>query len=271
MIIVTGTKRSGTSMWMHVLVAAGLPYIGERFPAGWGELLREANPDGFFESELAAGINYRTNPHPLTGAYLSPQQTRQHAVKVFIPGLVRSDVAFIDRCLATVRSWRAYVVSTRRMQALAPEAIGRGGEEGFMPPALQWWVENFALVRDLAIRGYPIHVVSYDGFLRDPGRVASEALKWIGHGDASRAADAVRPELRRSDEGSASATDLAEGIEPRHLEVFDELHAAIDGEKPLSQSFVSKLNRTDVELRPKVLEHRADLDAQAIADIMGRR
>ena len=27
MIIVTGTKRSGTSMWMHVLVAAGLALV----------------------------------------------------------------------------------------------------------------------------------------------------------------------------------------------------------------------------------------------------
>ncbi|MBA3545934.1 MAG: hypothetical protein H0T76_05600 [Nannocystis sp.] len=106
MIVVTGTKRSGTSMWMHVLVAAGIPYIGERFPAGWGELLRDANPDGFFESELMIGINYRTNPHPLTGAYLAPHQTRDHAVKIFIPGLIRSDVAFLDRCIATVRGWR---------------------------------------------------------------------------------------------------------------------------------------------------------------------
>jgi hypothetical protein len=269
MIIVTGTKRSGTSMWMHVLVAAGLPHIGDRFPAGWGELLREANPDGFFESELAAGINYRTNPHPLTGAYLAPQQTRQHVVKVFIPGLVRTDVAFIDRCVATIRSWRAYVVSTRRMQAMQPGATTRGGDEGLLPPALEWWCNNFALIRDLAIRGYPVHVVSYDAFLRDPGRVATEVLEWIGHGDAERAASAVRPELRTANPGVESTADLADGIEPRHLEMFDELYAAIDAEQPLSASFVSKLNRTDDALRPMVLEHRARLDAKTIADLLG--
>ena len=122
MIVVTGTKRSGTSMWMHVLVAAGLPHIGDRFPAGWGELLRDANPDGFYESELMVGINYRTNPHPLTGAYLAPQQTRDYAVKIFIPGLVRSDVAFLDRCIATVRDWRQYVASLRRV-VLNPRAM----------------------------------------------------------------------------------------------------------------------------------------------------
>src|SRR5688572_15197157 len=119
MIIVTGTQRSGTSMWMQALIAAGLPAIGDRFPAGWGDRLKAANPNGFFESELLAGINFQTNPHPLTGAYLRPEATRRHAVKVFVPGLVRTDVAFIDRCIATVRAWPAYVVSARRLRAMA--------------------------------------------------------------------------------------------------------------------------------------------------------
>jgi hypothetical protein len=267
MIIVTGTKRSGTSMWMHALVAAGLPCIGDRFPAGWGELLRDANPDGFFESELLAGINYRTNPHPLTGAYLSPQQTRQHAVKVFIPGLVRTDVAFIDACVATVRPWRDYVVSTRRVRAMAGES-----EASLLPPALEWWCNNYALLRDLAIRGYRVHVVSYDGFLRDPARVAAEVLAWLGCGDADRAAAVVRPELRTATERAPSTdADLGGDILARHLAVFDELYEAIDGEQPLSSSFVDRLNRTDTELRPMVRELQAHVDADTVADILGRQ
>ena len=266
MIIVTGTKRSGTSMWMHVLVEAGLPWIGERFPAGWGELLREANPDGFFESELMAGVNFQTNPHPVSGAYLAPDQTRLHAVKVFIPGLVRTDVAFIDRCIATVRSWRDYVGSTRRVQAL------QGAETGnVLPPALEWWCTNFALVRDLAIRGYPVHVVSYDGFLRDPERVATEVLAWIGHGDARRAASVVRPHTDGERRPTASDADLAEGIEAAHLAVFDELHAAIDDERPLDARLIERLNRTDEALRPMVLHHQANADAKTLTEILGQQ
>ena len=59
MFIVTGTKRSGTSMWMQILAAAGLEVIGERFPRHWGEHLSAANPDGFYESELI-----EPNPFP---------------------------------------------------------------------------------------------------------------------------------------------------------------------------------------------------------------
>ncbi len=269
MIIVTGTKRSGTSMWMHVLVAAGLPLVGDRFPEAWGELFRDANPDGFFESELVAGINYRTNPHPLTGAWLAPAATRRHAVKVFIPGLVRSDIAFIDRCIATVRSWRDYVVSTRRLAALERDRGTRASESSTLPPALEWWCNNYALLRDLAIRGYPVHVVSYDSFLRDPAKVATEVLAWLGTGDAEAAAKVVRPELRAASDMPSDAA-LADGISATHLAVFDELYDAIDREEPLGAALVERLNRTDAELRPMVLAHHASSEAETVADILGR-
>ncbi|MCH9684535.1 MAG: hypothetical protein K0V04_24075, partial [Deltaproteobacteria bacterium] len=181
---------------MHLLVAAGLPFIGDRFAEGWGALLRSANPDGFFESELMAGVYFRTNPHPLTGAYLAPEQTRDHAVKIFVAGLIRTDVAF--RCIAIVRSWREYVVSTRRVLAMQ---TGVRADAGGLPPALEGWCSNYALIRDLAIRGYPMHVVSYDSLLRDPQRVAAEALEWIGHGDPVAAAAVVR---RRAEPRAAS-------------------------------------------------------------------
>lgn len=260
MIVVTGTRRSGTSMWMHVLVAAGLPYIGERFPAGWGDLIRDANPDGFFESELSIGINYRTNPHPMTGAYLAPHQTREHAVKIFIPGLVRSDVAFLDRCIATVRSWREYVASIRRV----------GIEDASLPPALDWWCTNYALIRDLAIRGYPAHVLSYDSFLADPGRVATEVLAWVGRGDPAAAARVVHAAKPRTPIHEPDRV-LADGVDARHLETFDELHATIDAGRPLSASFVDRLNATDRALRPMVREYQATVEAGRVADIFGRR
>jgi len=270
MIIVTGTKRSGTSLWMHLLAIAGLPIIGDRMPEGWEQLIAPANPDGFFESELMAGVYFRTNPHPLTGAYLAPAQTRHHAVKIFVPGLIRTDVAFIDRCLATVRPWREFVASTRRVRAMQADAgLPPGDDETRLPPALEWWCSNFALVRDIAIRGYPVHVVSYDALLREPLRVVTEVLGWIGQGDPQRAAGIVRP-APRPQAPPASDAALADGLDPRHLAVFDELYATIDAERPLTQAFVDQLNRTDQALRPAVLEHHAGADAQTIADVLGR-
>lgn len=263
MIIVTGTKRSGTSMWMQILAAAGLPVFGEKFPKHWGEHLHAANPDGFYESELVAGIYFRTNPHPTTGVFLFPEQTARHAVKVFIPGLIRTDLAFIDRVIATVRSWRDFARSRERMRDLARAVDGPIVDEGLaLPPALEWWSENFALIRDIATRRYAVHTLSYDSLLADPEANIRAVLRWLGVGDPAKACAVVRRDGARP----AHTDDAdAEGVEPEHIEVFDELHSRVDRGRPLDQAFIDRLNRTDQQLRPRLLAHNAAVKAAALA------
>ena len=90
MLFISGTKRSGTSMWMQVMRAAGLPILGEAFPRNWGTFIRDANPEGFFESFYREGIYWRTNPHPTKGTYLASADVAGYACKVFVPGVFRS-------------------------------------------------------------------------------------------------------------------------------------------------------------------------------------
>ena len=67
MMIVTGTKRSGTSMWMQILIGAGYPIIGEAFPMRWEHTIKAANPEGFYESHLRRSptvlVDAAHNPH----------------------------------------------------------------------------------------------------------------------------------------------------------------------------------------------------------------
>jgi hypothetical protein len=252
MILVTGTMRSGTSMWMQILVAAGLPHIGDAFPAPWAEGLRSANPRGFYESQLVAGVYYATNPHPETGAYLFPEQTREHVAKVFIPGLVRTDLAFIDRVVATVRGWRQYCASLAGMRSLAGEDREELLFDVPVSPPLRWWMENFSLVRDVATRRYAAHVVTYDRLLSDPEQQIDTVLRWIGRGDRAAALSAVDRQLRNFDQD----TPAPEGLEPRHAAVFDELYDHLHHGRDLAPSFVDLLNRTDEELRPQLLVAR---------------
>lgn len=118
MILVCGTKRSGTSLWMQMLGAAGYSIIGEAFPSVWEESIREANPRGFFESRLRQGVFFATNPDPESGEFIFPDPSKNHAVKVFVPGLVRTDYAFIDRVVGTMRHWSAYSTSLSRLYEL---------------------------------------------------------------------------------------------------------------------------------------------------------
>jgi hypothetical protein len=259
MLIVTGTPRSGTSMWMQILVAAGFEAIGEAFPGDWRELMSSANPDGYWESQLLGGVYYRTNPHPLTGAFLFPDQTNFHAVKILVPGLVRSDLAYVDRVIGTVREWRQFAVSRVRLRELYREQAGLEPHELILrhelPPALEWWVDNFGLLRDIATRRYAAHVCSYQSLLEDPEAAIAEVLRWLGRGDQARAVEVVRPE-RQTVHASVPTPEHPE-VDAEEIEVFDELYDLIHRGRALSAAFLVKLNDTDARLRPRLLAHEA--------------
>ncbi len=254
MIIVTGTKRSGTSMWMQILKAAGLETIGQQFPKDWGETIREANPEGFYESILRDGIYYRTNPHPKTGAFLFPAATKDHAVKVFIPGVVRSDLAFVDKVVATMRNWREYPGSITRLYAMEHENRSKKRamalpESKHVAPVLEWWSENHALLSDVLTRRYPAHFVAYETALAKPAETIAEVLGWLGVGDAAAATAAVKPTLRTHE---ASRLPAPEGVSPAHAEVFDELYARVRDRRGLEEAFIDRLNEVNDELRPSI-------------------
>ena len=265
MIIVTGTKRSGTSLWMQILIAAGIPYFGEAFPRDWETTLKEANKEGFYEFMLRNGIYHATNPHPRSGAYFFPEQVERHCVKVFIPGLVRTDRAYIGRVVASMRAWREYEASLQRLYVMEDaERNKNGGEDAAperMPPALEWWSENFALVRDISIRKYPVHAQSYDGLLRDPEKVIAQTIAWLGVGDADKALAAPKPQNRNFQQPASTS------VPAEAAAVFDELYDAIDKRRELTHAFLLKLNETNELLTPQLRES----GRRVIADLARRR
>ncbi len=261
MILVSGTKRSGTSMWMGALHAAGVPVIGETWPRDWGDrALRDANPDGFYESSLREGVNFLSNPDPASGTFLHPSQVQGHAVKVFLSGLARTDLAYIDRALVSMRPWGEYVASMQRLRALErQDREVPGAERRPLVHALEWWVENYLGLRDILMRGYPCHVVSYRTVLEHPERVMSEVFGWLGvAGDAKAAAEVVRgPTVPAATAGP----DALEGLPAHCGGVFDELHERVYGGSGLDDAFIAQMNELHQQLLPWVhnLLHEAKL------------
>jgi hypothetical protein len=273
LIIVTGTKRSGTSMWMQILIAAGFPSLGKAFPGIWEKSIKDANPEGFFESKFRQGLYYATNPDPETGEFIPPAQLKRHVVKIFVPGLIRTDVAYLGPAISTMRSWREYCSSLTRLYSMEDsfladarrrgevpprrsfpsehvEAIVRAGK---LPPALEWWFENYDFVRDAATRRYPFHMTTYDRLLRDPGDEISRVIKWLGDGQLAPALNAVRPDLRTQKD--APAQSPADELVADVAEVFDELYDLIDrGPRTLDAAFVEKMNQTNKALSSRWAE-----------------
>lgn len=255
MIIVTGTKRSGTSMWMDILQKAGLPILGEKFPSNWGETLREANPNGFYETRLRDGINFTSNPCPKTGFYVSPKGHEKHAIKLFIPGLVKTDLAFVDKVVATIRPWREFSTSITRLRAI--EDSHRPKEEElpvYLTPELEWWSENFALLKDFACRKYPLYMVSYDNVLSTPEKTIGEIIKWIGTGDVTLATSAIKKEYRTQRDVLYSPH---KAITPDIANLFDELYQRVDQGSNLELDFLARLNAANLVLSPIINEEIA--------------
>lgn len=248
MIIVTGTKRSGTSMWMDILQKAGVPILGEQFPVDWGTKLKDANPGGFFESRLRDGINFTSNPDPKTGFYLPPGPHQGHAIKLFIPGLVKSDLAFVGKVVATVRPWREFSASIERLRTIEdthrPEGTFR---PPYLSPELEWWSENFSLIRDYACRQYQLHMVSYDSVVSNPEQTISSVIDWLGVGDSALACSAIKEEYRTQKNVTHTPLD---GITNEIISVFDEFYDRVHNHQNLSPAFITKLNETNEYLTP---------------------
>lgn len=243
-------------MWMQALEAAGIPVFGERFPRDWGDALRDANPRGFYESILRRGIYWETNPHPRTGAYLFPEQVTGWAVKVFVPGVIRTDRAYIERVVATMRPWREYVASIQRLTAIEEEARDRTIARPVLAPELEWWHENYVLIRDVLTRRYAFHFVAYDRILRDPEATFRKVFEWIGKGDADAAAAVIEPSLR-----TQSAPTIETDLQDATKETFDALYDHIARERPMDAPFVERMNETNEALLPRMQAYQREVAA----------
>lgn len=257
MILVCGTKRSGTSMWMGALEAAGLAVVGSRFPRNWDRTaLREANSEGFWESTLRDGISWHTNPNPETGEYMHPSEVQHHVVKVFLPGLTRTDLAYLDRVVVTVRDWRSYAMSVARLHALERRVAGDETAEAAVVPtfahALEWWLENFLGLRDILLRGYPAHVLSYEALVQEPTKNLADTLEWLDAGplDAAAAVATIDPSLQ-----TAELAPTPADMPPEHVEAFDLLYQRIHRGQDFDEAFLERLNTTHAALAPLLHEH----------------
>lgn len=280
MLLVTGTKRSGTSLWMQILINAGFPFIGHAYSGIWKKSIGDANRKGFYESKLRYGINYQNNPNPDNGIYLHPRPTVQHAVKIFVPGLVKTDFAFIHRVVATIRPWNEYCSSIERLLDMEDEYMdAQPQNEGELPrevkviirrpnvsPVFIWWRDNFDLLFDTLTRKYPINLVAYDKLLENPENVIPLVLHWCNQGleqdcfptkqhklDIEAAVQTVEKGLRTQ----KSPEITGHGIPDNLLEVFDELYACFyQGGSRITAEFCTMLNDANqkIELARKEKE-----------------
>lgn len=120
-----------------------------------------------------------------------------------------------------------------------------------LPLPIEWWFEMYHLVRDLSIRRYPFHLVTYDRLLRAPEQEIRGVLEWLGGGDADAAISVVKPELRSQQDPIVGPDDL---LDDEMITTFDEFYAHIDGERALPATFLRKMNALHKRMRPEWIQ-----------------
>lgn len=244
-------------MWMQALVAAGVPHLGEAFPKDWGDSpLREANPEGFFEGPYVNGVFFGTNPLP-DGRYLQPKALAGTVAKVFVPGVLRTERAYIEGVIANVREWREYEASVTRLHELNAERLRQTDPDAhipdLLPPAIQWWVENFSLVRDASTRGYPLQLQTYRQVLEEPRGPLEDALALMGSENIDAALGTVDPSRRTKKELQSQS------VEPRMAQMFDDFYGQVATGQAFDSTFVRACVGLTRELEPQL--HRARFEA----------
>ncbi len=181
-VIVTGLPRSGTSMMMQMLAAAGLtPFTdGRRTPDS-------DNPRGYFEHEKATQLH--TDSSWLAEARGKAVKIVAHLVPYLPPGH-RYRIVFMHRDLNEVAaSQRAMLERLGRKGAALESGRLRRTYAGQLVQ-IQQWLERHPEIPVLAVR--------YDEALADAAATAQRLEKFLGAPfDRAAALRAIDPALRR--------------------------------------------------------------------------
>lgn len=226
MIIVTGSGRSGTSMWMQALKAAGVPVVGSAFGGGLHRL-RSSNPRGFYESMHRDG-NF---------AGVDLVQYQGHAIKIFPAGVRLVPAEHVENVICSIRDPREVASSYRVMGH-------RGGNKAATDSDAMlrlWWRANVGTVMDAWRRGYPFKLMAYESALAAPADTIVPIVQWLGQGDAAAAAAVVEPRLRRH---VADTSQPIAGIEADDSAAFDALYAAAKAGAGIDSALMGQLVET---------------------------
>lgn len=182
MVVVSGLPRSGTSLMMSALGAAGMPLLVDGV-----RRCDEDNPEGYFEYEpvrrLAADSSW------VAGA-------RGRAVKVVsallreLPRVFSYRVLFMERRLGQILASQRKMLERRGAGNDLDDAAVRASFERHLRDVRAWLAtrRNFETLR-----------VDYEEMVADPGTMAGRVAAFLGGGlDAAAMAQVVRPDLFRN-------------------------------------------------------------------------
>ena len=188
MIVVSGLRRSGTSMTMLALKEAGLDIIGEKFS---GDNI-EGNPNGYWEiPRICKDEGLR-------------EEIDGDAIKIMFEALSFSKPELIDKAILIFREPRKMLYSQFKDNQIDYPNIFICKQAVDMVDSIAW----------LKYYKIPFKIVLYEDILQSPGKEFKRLFKFIDKGDYKKAKSVVDKKLNRSKdyEGESIYIDTLENI-----------------------------------------------------------
>ena len=191
-VVVSGLPRSGTSMAMKMLAAAGLELVTDEMRTA-----DEDNPKGYFEDERVKDLASATDRRWIADA-------RGKVIKVvssllqFLPPRYRYRVVFMRRDLDEVLASQAKMLARRGESSAV--------DDGELRASYTQHLEKVAF--QLRFRpNFEALYVDYREVLEHPEEQARRIAEFLGGGlDVARMAEAVDPELYRNRRENLAST-----------------------------------------------------------------
>jgi hypothetical protein len=116
------------------------------------------------------------------------------------------------------------------------------------PPEIEWWFENYELIRDLATRRYPFQLIAHGRLLAEPRGTIEKVLNFLDDGqtplDIEAAVSVVEPKLS----GRSASNYQSDHLSTEDIDVFDAVYASVHGDGRLSGELINAINDTQNRL-----------------------
>lgn len=199
--LVSGSKRSGTSLMMLALRQSGIPIVGFRYGIYLNEFtysgnkldigltlpsdeMKRANPNGVWEIPSIVAKTGITD-------YYKDIGIKGDAMKICSDFIIFSEPHLIDKTIMMMRDPKAVLSSMIRCNMFQREDASK--------VSLLIAKEITTAIQFLKENNKEFKVVSYEGFLKEPHYTMEDVCAFLGRGDYKYGADVVDRKLNHGE------------------------------------------------------------------------
>lgn len=183
--LVTGLRRSGTSLMMFALRQAGIPIIGVKYANDVDRKIKNGNPNGYWEWEAVCTETGITRE-------LKDLGENGDLIKVMFECLFKSNPILVDKIIVMMREPKKVLSSI-----ISHNQIIGDNKELLIIKQLLDTIESFEFLR---YHNLKYKIIFYEDIITNPKKQFKDICNFLNKGNPKIAASIVNPKLNRSKE-----------------------------------------------------------------------